>query len=111
VVRHAEARPLTAEQPAQSVPESRIPIEQDDLVILGRDGETFYLVRQEDYQKSKLDSDFTEILRDMTQDDGVVLADIPRIQGIGSACVLLNLSSIRQPKARPTPTSCPKTRK
>jgi hypothetical protein len=79
----------------------------DDLVILGRDDE-FYWLQKSEYQNERHEID-TSMVGQAQQlvEQGVVLADIPvgSIPGVGAQCYLVNLGGIRRPP--PTPGTGP----
>ncbi|PTL75913.1 hypothetical protein DAT35_52485 [Vitiosangium sp. GDMCC 1.1324] len=64
-----------------------------DLVIFADDGE-FYLVERALYEKQRLPKGMESAPLLMVE-LGTVVADIPRLPTAGSACVLVNLASIR----------------
>jgi hypothetical protein len=75
----------------------------DDLVILGRD-EQFYWLQKSEYQNKSHEID-TSMVGQATHlvEQGVVLADIPvgSIPGVGAQCFLVNLGGLRRPPPRP----------
>lgn len=78
----------------------------DDLIIVGRDGKTLYEARKSLYEGKRLkDPELEAILQTQIEDHGVVLADMPPVGTAGSACVLVNLASIRPPPYNPAPQS------
>jgi hypothetical protein len=97
---------IKEEQEAEEPPTSRpLPPGPDDLVILARDDE-FYWLTKDSYQHREVSTSMGGQVKLLTE-QGVLLADIPvgSIPGVGAMCFLVNLSSIRpRPAAGPTST-------
>jgi hypothetical protein len=92
-----EAEELRAPRP--------LPPGPDDLVILARDDE-FYWITKDSYQRRKVSTSMGGQVKLLTE-QGVLLSDIPvgSIPGVGAMCFLVNLSSIRpRPAVNPTRT-------
>jgi hypothetical protein len=95
---------IKEEKEAEEPPASRpLPPGPDDLVILARDDE-FYWLTKDSYQHREVTTSMGGQVKLLTE-QGVLLADIPvgSIPGVGAMCFLVNLSSIRpRPAAGPT---------
>jgi len=96
--------PRSPEEEEADRPRPRPP-GMDDLVILGRDDE-FYWLQKSEYQNKEHEIDTSMVGQAMhLVEQGVLLADVPvgSIPGVGAQCFLVNLSGLRRPPPRPGP--------
>jgi hypothetical protein len=97
------ARPAgrIAKAKSRSQEESINAVSDDDLVLLGLDGESLFWVKKEVYESTRLPKDLTPQMSILVG-QGVVLADVgmDTLPGIGSACFLVNLANIRHREAK-----------
>jgi hypothetical protein len=91
---HAAAKPAPAKKPAKSAP-----TKPGDLVVIPfSDPDHAYRIPKSVYEKLPQIDDITGAdLRFMANTQGVVLANIPKVDLAGMTCYLLNLRALRKP--------------